>query len=61
MTFEVRAYISSIDKVIEKLKDLGAKFKSEYSFTDYIYTFKDNSEINLNNEFIRLREFEKSA
>ena len=61
MTAEIRAYILDIKSTIKKLENLGAEFKGNYSFIDYIYKLKDDSEkIDLNNEFMRIREYEKS-
>jgi len=61
MTAEIRAYILDIESTIKKLENLGAEFKGDYAFTDYIYKLKDDSKkIDLNNEFMRIREYEKS-
>lgn len=58
-TSEVRAYIQDIDSARNALTELGATFKSEYAFSDYIYQPKDTN-WNLNKEFIRLRVYEKT-
>lgn len=58
-TTEIRAYIQDIDSIKNALIDLGATFKSEYAFTDYIYQPKE-AHWNLNKEFIRLRVYEKT-
>lgn len=58
-TTEIRAYIQNINSIKNALIDLGATFKSEYAFTDYIYQPKE-THWNLNKEFIRLRVYEKT-
>lgn len=58
-TSEIRAYIQDIASVKNRLIHLGATFKSEYAFTDYIYQPKE-ANWNLNKEFIRLRVYEKT-
>ena len=61
MTAEIRAYIPDIKSTIKKLENLGARFKGDYALIDYIYKLKDDSKkIDLNNEFMRIREYEKS-
>ena len=51
---EIRAYMKNTKETSEKLEELGAKFKGDYVFTDFIY--KDPSKkIDLNKEFLRLR------
>ncbi len=59
-TAEIRAYITSLDDTKKALQNLGATFKSEYAFTDYIYQPKDRK-VDLNKEFIRLRAYEKTG
>lgn len=57
---EMRGFITSIQEVKDQLQKNGALFKSEYAFTDSIYSYKD-SPFDLNKEFIRLRKYEKTA
>lgn len=58
-TSEIRAYIQDIDSTKNALTDLGATFKSEYVFTDYIYEPK-GVYWDLNQQFIRLRVYDKT-
>ena len=61
MVAEARGPISDI-KLIEKgLKKLGAEFKGDYEFTDHIYKPIHSDKIDLNKEFVRIREYNKSA
>lgn len=59
-TTEIRAYIIDFDATRMALENMGAVFKSEYAFTDYIYQPKDHK-VDLNKEFIRLRAYKKTA
>ncbi len=58
-TTEIRAYIKDIQTIRLELVRLGAVFKSDYAFTDYIYQHKD-SELQLDKEYIRLRVYKKT-
>jgi adenylate cyclase class IV len=58
-TTEIRAYIQDIDDTRNALINLGAIFKSEYAFTDYLYQPK-NIVVDFNKEYIRLRVYEKT-
>lgn len=60
MVAEVRGPISNIELIKKELKKLGAEFKGDYSFTDYIYKPIDSVKIDLNKEFVRIREYDKS-
>lgn len=57
--FEVRAFISDVDQIKEKLSHYHAVFKGNYSFKDYIY-YPNDREFDLNKEFVRLRTFQKT-
>lgn len=57
--FEVRAFVSDIEKVKEKLSSLHAILKGDYLFKDYIYYPKDRV-VDLNKEFVRLRAYQKT-
>src|SRR3989344_3335408 len=55
--FEARALIKNSDEVKDKIEQLGAKFIGSYSFIDYIFS---RNPINLNKEFLRIREYSKN-
>ncbi|MBW2991523.1 hypothetical protein KY348_07535, partial [Candidatus Woesearchaeota archaeon] len=59
MVIEVRGIIKNIDYAKKRVEDLGAISKSYYSFTDIIYT-PLQEEINLNNDFTRLRVYKEN-
>lgn len=56
---EVRAQIHSIDAVKKLLISMQAQFKGEYAFEDQIYHPTDKP-YNLNQEFVRLRIYQKT-
>lgn len=57
--FEVRAFIIDIEWAQLQLSLLGAEFKGEYEFSDYIYHPRDR-DFDLNKEFVRLRVYQKT-
>ena len=57
--FEVRAFIIDIERAQLQCSLLGAKFKGEYEFNDYIYHPQDR-DFDLNKEFVRLRVYQKT-
>ncbi len=58
-TAEIRAYIKDIQTTQTELTKLGAVFKSEYAFTDYIYQRKSTN-LDLDKHYTRLRVYEKT-
>ena len=61
MVAEARGPISDIVLIKKELKKLNAKFKGDYEFTDHIYKPIHSNKIDLNKEFVRIREYNKSA
>jgi len=61
MVAEARGPISNIKLIEKELEKLGAEFKGDYEFTDHIYKPIHSDEIDLNKEFVRIREYNKSA
>jgi len=61
MVAEARGPIFDIKLIKKELEKLGAEFKGDYEFTDHIYKPIHSDEIDLNKEFIRIREYNKSA
>lgn len=57
---EMRGFIASTQEIVHQLQKNGAEFKGGYAFTDSIYSYK-NSPFDLNKEFFRLRQYEKTA
>ena len=57
--FELRASLEDRATAQKNLESVCACFKGEYAFIDYIYRPWDR-EINLNEEFIRLRVYQKT-
>lgn len=57
---ELRGFIASTQEIKYQLHKNGAEFKGEYAFTDSIYSYK-KSPFDLNKEFFRLRQYEKTA
>lgn len=55
-SFEVRAYLRSIQDAQEVVQSLGAEYKGDYLCTEYVYV-PDAHNIDLDNEFIRLRDY----
>ncbi len=56
---ELRAYVKSIDHAKKVLYELGALFKGEYSFTDYIYKYEQRG-IPVGSSYCRIREYHKT-
>lgn len=57
--FEVRAFIIDIERTQLQISLLGAEFKGEYEFSDYIYHPQER-DFDLNKEFVRLRVYQKT-
>ncbi len=60
MVAEARGPISDIKSTKKELEKLGSIFKGNYEFTDHIYKLKHSDKIDLNKEFVRIREYDKS-
>jgi adenylate cyclase class IV len=56
MAVEGRGFIKSIEETKRKIEALGAKFKNNYAFTDYIFIPK-KGRIDLNQEVVRVRVY----
>jgi len=61
MVAEARGPIFDIKLIKKELEKLGAEFKGDYEFTDHIYKLINSDKIDLNKEFVRIREYDKSA
>ena len=60
MVVEARGPISDVNLIKKELEKLGAVFKVDYEFTDYIYKPTHSDKIDLNKQFVRIREYNKS-
>ncbi len=55
---EIRAICENTHSIRNKLLQRGAIYLSEYAFTDYIYIH--HHQTNLNEEFVRIRQYQKT-
>lgn len=60
MVAEARGPISEIKLIKNYLEKLDAEFKGDYEFTDHIYKSKHSDKIDLDQQFVRIREYDKS-